>query len=120
MPEGSAEGIAFTGMTDLEGEGEHNGLHKNFNYKEQQLWDDLHIRRVNIHAHPVQEVRQLAWEDLFIKFNHTLYDHDMGNYNRELWTEMTQMEWDFLVPRETNWRANWDEVSLELKTDYGD
>ena len=75
-----------------------------FDYAEQQHWNDLHICRVNHHAHPVHEVRRLA-------FNDTPYDHDMDNYNRE----MTQIEWDFLAPRETNWRENWCAVSLELR-----
>ena len=28
---------------------------------------------------------------------------------------MTQMEWDFLPPREPDWRANWSEVTPELR-----
>ena len=115
VPEGPAKRIAFAGMADQEGQGEHDGLEQYFNYEEQRHWDDLHRRRVNIHARPVHEGRRLAWEDWYTQFNNTLYDHDMDNYNRELWTEMTQMEWDFLAPRETNWRANWDEVSSELR-----
>ena len=106
VSEGPAGGIAFAGMADHEGEREHNGLHKNFNYEEQQHWDDLHRRRVNIHAHPVHEVRRLAWSNWYTQSKHSLYDNDMDNYNRELWTEMNHMEWDFLALRETNWRAN--------------
>ena len=48
------------------------------------------------------------------QFNNTLYDRDMDSYNRELWNEMTQMEWDLLAPQ-TNWRANWTAVSPELR-----
>ena len=80
VPEGPAEGIAFAGMVDEEGQGEQNALMHNYNYEEQQHWDDLHRRRVDIHAHPVHEVRRLAWTDWYTQFNHTLYDHDMDNY----------------------------------------
>ena len=113
--EGLVEETAFAGMADQDGQGEHSQLEHNFNYEEQQHWNNLHRRRVNNHAHQVHEVRRLAWEDWYTQINNTMYDHDMDNHNRKLRTEMTQMEWNFLAPREPNWRTNWYEVSPELR-----
>ena len=39
----------------------------------------------------------------------------MTDTDPELWTYMDQMQWDFLAPRELNWRANGCEVSPELR-----
>ena len=44
-----------------------------------------------------------------------MFGHEMNNYDNKLWTEMTQMEWDFLAHREPNWRANWYKVTPELR-----
>ena len=73
------------------------------------------LRQVQKDTYPVHEVRRLAWEDWYTQFNNTLYDHVMNDYDADLWTYMTQMEWDFLFPREPSWRANWYQVSPELK-----
>ena len=95
--------------------GEQKELEPELDYGEQQHWDDLHRRWVDRTAYPITEVQLLAWEDWFTQFNSILYDDDMTPYNVELWTYMTQMEWDFLAPREPNWWANWCGVSPELR-----
>ena len=56
-PEGPAEGIAFAGMADQEGQGEHKGEESDWMNEETQHCHHLHIRRLNSHAHPVHEVR---------------------------------------------------------------
>ena len=103
-PEGTAEEIAFGGMADQEGHEEHKGDDSDEPSEVSRHWHHLHRCAVGWHAHPVHEVRRLAWDD-----------HDIDNTNGELWTFMEQMEWDYLAPHELDWRANWYEVSLELR-----
>ena len=69
--------------------------------------DDLHSCRANWDVSPVIDVQRLPWDNWYTQFHRTLYDHGMTHYNAHLWTYMTQMEWDFLAPRESNWRSNW-------------
>ena len=113
--EGEADETAFAGMADQEEHEEKKDIFKNFDYGDQQHWIDLHSRPVNRTAHPVHEVRRIAWIDWYTQFNHTLYDHDMTGYDNELWTQMTQFEWGVLAPRETNWRADWYQVTPMLR-----
>ena len=113
--EGLTDGLAFAGMADQEEKEDKNNLFNNFDYGEQQHWVDLHSRPVDRTAHPVHEVRRLAWTDWYTQFNHTLFDHENNNYDNELWTHMTQFEWDVLAPRETNWRADWYQVTPMLR-----
>ena len=74
VPEGPAEGIAFAGMADKEGQGEHKGEESDWPNEETQHRHHLHSRRLDHHAHPVHEVRRLAWNDWYTHFNHTRYD----------------------------------------------
>ena len=100
IPEGAVEEIAFAGMADHEGEEENNGEDFDWDDQVMQYWRHLHSRRANRNVDPVHEAQCLAWNNWYIQFHHTLHDHDMNDTNAELWTFMTQMEWNFLAPRE--------------------
>ena len=73
--------------------------------------DTLHGRRVTKITNPVNEVQRLSWESWYTQFNDTLHDHDMTDYDAQLWVYMILMEWDCLAPLESNWFLN----SLEVK-----
>ena len=109
------DAIAFPGMADPEGQREHKELEQHFDHGQQVHWETPHSRRVDRNAYAVDEVRRLAWDDWNNQSNNTLFDHNMDDYANDLWTEMTQMEWDSLAPRETNRRANWYDISPELR-----
>ena len=42
-------------------------------------------------------------------------DYDMTDTNSELWTFMSQIELEFLALRELDWKANWYEITPELR-----
>ena len=75
--EGPDEVIAFAGMLDQEGQGEHKGEESDWTNEDTRHWHHLDIRRVDHYAHLVHEVLSLVWDDWYTQFNHTLYDHDM-------------------------------------------